>query len=99
MKILIAYLCSSDPHSSFLAARYLSSFDLHVRTGEARSISRNIADWLCRHYLDEAVKMPSIIEWLNFGKLLSTESMLESHVGAEVAKLAPYLLRQVRYAK
>ncbi len=93
--------CSSDPQSSFLAARYLSRFIMRIRTRAARSSSTTfkVASWLSRHYLDEAVKTPSAIEWPNLDKLFSAENFGPSGIlvsgTSTLAKLTPHLLRWV----
>lgn len=92
MRFSILFLRSSVSHSSFLAARYLNKLNEHVRSGEVHSNTRNVAKWLCRHYLQEAAKTPSVIEWSNLDKLFSAENTLQEH-STILVSLAPHLLR------
>jgi len=66
-----------NPESSFLAARYVNQLGCRLSTGKARPKPFDIAKWLCGHYLDGAVKRPSVIEWSILDKLLSIGSVME----------------------
>lgn len=75
---------TSDPQSSFLAARYLTHAlqlgSLGKSTGVLACLSLDIAQSLFDHYSKKVAETPSIIEWSNFDKFLCAAKLHQAGI-------------------